>query len=634
LVTLFGEYILQRMPQVHNNVWSAGAVVEPISGLRIIGRYFDHGALNIGMQVNLGNIGFESQGHFDENQSHSYNTYAVRIGAYDGSLAELFTSKKSKYIGLNFGGKINYQRYEFFDNTKTLSIILSALDAAKNDPEVAGIAINTSGMEVNRELLWEIREKIKECKSAGKKVIIFIDRGNIDLYHFASVADEVVMDPLGTIMLEGYVMGRTYLKGSLEKLGIGFDEWRFFKYKSANESFSRDNMSDADREQRQELVDAWYSIAQKEICESRKMNTALFDSLVNNVIAISADDARTLGLVDSIGRWETVEEIVKSETKSDNGWKSLSSSQRKQALHHDEAWGEAPKIAVIYALGVCDMDQGISARTLVKDVDNAVNDKNVKAIVLRVDSPGGDALASDYIAEALKKAKGKKPVIISQGYVAASGGYWLSMYGDTIVAAPGTITGSIGVIGGWMYNKGMKEFLGMSTDYVKAGAHADLGFGMQMPILGLTMPDRNLTLEERSHVETMIRNMYKEFVVKVSNGRKLKEDSVAAIAQGRVWSGIDGKANGLVDELGGLETAITIAKERAGLPPSQYVKIVEIPQKGLFDLSMFMPKLFGFEAQIKANPTIEMLKFRIEQNGKPLPMIPFEDTDMLYHSGY
>lgn len=633
MLTLFGEYIFQRMPLVKNEVWSAGAVVEPVSGIRVIGRYFENKSMNLGIQLSFGNAGIETQSHFNGNQKHAYNTYGIRAGMYDGNVIDLFTAKKSKYVELNLGGGINYQRFEFFDNTKTLSSILSTLDAVKKDPSVAGIAINTSSMMANRELLWEVREKLKECKAEGKKIIIFIDRGNIDTYHFASVADKIVMDPLGTISIEGYMMGRTFLKGTLEKVGIGFDEWRFFKYKSANESLSLDKMSDADREQRQAIVNAWYEIAKKDICQSRSFTPAVFDEIVNSYVVITAEQARTLGLADTLGRWETVKDIVKSETNSEKGWRSINSSVQIVQKQINDQWGEMPKIAVIYALGACAMDDGINARSLVKDVEKAVNDNSVKAIVLRVDSPGGDAMASDYIAEALKKAKGKKPVIVSQGFVAASGGYWLSMYADTIVAAPGTITGSIGVIGGWMYNKGLKESLGMTTEHVKAGAHADLGFGFQIPLLGLGVPDRNLTTEERARMEQMVRAMYQEFIGKVASGREMKEDSIEAIAQGRVWSGIDGKANGLVDVLGGLETAVEIAKERAGLK-NETVQIIEMPKKGFFDFKAFVPKLIGVETPITNNQLLEQLKFRLQYNGKPMPMIPLEETDMLFHSAY
>jgi len=280
-------------------------------------------------------------------------------------------------------------------------------------------------------------------------------------------------------------------------------------------------------------------------------------------------------------------------------------------------------------LGACAMDEGINARSLVKVVEGAVNNSQIKAIVLRIDSPGGDGLASDYIAEAIRNAKGKKPIIVSQGFVAASGGYWLSMYADTIVAAPGTITGSIGVIGGWMYNKNLKETLGMSTDFVKAGDHADLGFGFQLPFIGLGIPDRNLTIEEHGVMEYSIKSMYKEFVTKVSVGRKMSYEQIDSIGQGRVWSGLDGKQNGLVDVLGGMETAISIAKERAGIPKDQKVTIVEMPKKGLFDFNTLMPKFFGIETKSMSDPAIDMLKFRLQHNGEPLPMLPLEESLMM-----
>jgi protease-4 len=627
-ITIFADYILHRTPQLNQNMWSAGVAIEAMPGIRITGRYFNTDAFTLGVQFSLGHVGLETQARYDGNQKHAYNSYGIRLGAYDRNIFAAYFHSQDKFIELNQPGHIDYQRYILFDNTQVLSDLLITIDAAKNDPSIGGIAINTSGMETDREKLWELREKLKDFKTNGKKVFIFIDRCNIDLYHFASIADKIVMDPFGDVTLEGYIMGRTFIKGTLEKIGIGFDEWRFFKYKSAVESISRDKMSDADREQRQKLIDDWYKIAKSDICEARHLTSEQFDKLVNEEVFFLPQQAIENGLVDSLGRWEIVKELVKKETRGEGSFVS-SGSLTKFNLPYDNHWGEPPRIAVIYALGACAMDEGITARRLVKDVEAAADDSRIKAIVLRVDSPGGDAMASDYIAVAMKKAKGKKPIIVSQGFVAASGGYWLSMYADTIVAAPGTITGSIGVIGGWMYNKGLKESLGMSTDFVKIGAHADLGFGFRLPFIGLGIPDRNMTIEERARMESSIKTMYKQFVEKVSLGRKKTYDEIEQIAQGRVWSGLDGKQNGLVDVLGGLETAINIAKERAGISKDQDITIIEMPKKGLIDFSMFMPKLFGIEAKTSSDPMIELLKFRIQHNGEPLPMLPMEDMDMM-----
>jgi protease IV len=295
-------------------------------------------------------------------------------------------------------------------------------------------------------------------------------------------------------------------------------------------------------------------------------------------------------------------------------------------LPNDNHWGGNKKIALIYALGECAMDQGITARKLVKDVESAVNDPFVSAIVFRVDSPGGDGMASDIVAEALRKGKGKKPIIVSQGAVAASGGYWLSMYADTIVAAPNTLTGSVGVIGGWYYNKELKEKLGMTTDFVKTGNHADLGFGMTLPLIGLGLPDRNLTAEERTVMERSIKSMYKDFVQKVATGRHKKTEEIDAIAEGHIFSGTEGSTNGLVDVLGGLSEAIRIARERAGIATNERIDIVELPKQGLFNLNLFSPKLFGIDVQQK-DPVIESLLFRFRHNGQPLPMVPLEEID-------
>ncbi len=624
LLTLFTDYSIQNSQTLKQGALSYGVVVEAIPGVRVTGRYFDIHSFTLGIQLSFGRFGISTQSHYDQNQKYSHNTYGIRLGAYDRTVFGSKIIPGNRYVEMNLNGPIKYQRFKLFDKSNTLAGLLTTVKDAKADPGIVGIAINTSGLVANREMLWEIREQLKEFKSSGKKIIMFIDRPNIDVYHFASIGDKIIMDPTGTMMLEGYIMGRTFLKGTLAKLGIGYDEWRFFKYKSAAESLSRDKMSDADREQRQKLLDDFYKLAKTDICESRKISHDRFDQLVDDFVFFLPDDAIKEGLVDTLGRWETVKELVKNwegEEKKMVGAGSLAKFQ----LPYDNYWGEPPQIAVIYALGACAMDEGITSRKLVKDVEAVTKNTKVKAVVLRVDSPGGDAMASDYIAEALKKCKEKKPVIVSQGYVAASGGYWLSMYADTIVAAPNSITGSIGVIGGWMYNKGLKDSLGMSTDFVKVGKHADLGFGFTLPFIGLGIPDRNMTAEERSKVEFFIKTMYKDFVNKVAFGRKKKFEDIEPIAQGRVWSGFDGIQNGLVDVLGGLETAIQIAKDRANICPDQDVNIVEYPEKGWVDMSFLTPKLFG--VKIEDDPILNYVKFRLQHNGQPMPMMPIEEME-------
>ncbi|HWP82876.1 MAG TPA: signal peptide peptidase SppA [Bacteroidota bacterium] len=606
--------------------WSAGAVLEPLPGVRLTGRYFENNALTVGLQLSLGNVGLSTQAHYDNDGNYSHMTYGVRVGAYDRTMVRKTIDRNKKYLELNLQGPIDYQRYRFFDNRKTLSDLLNAIDAAKTDPSVGGIAINTSAMMATTELLYELREKLKEFRATSKRVIVFIDRVTFPQYYFASVADKIVLDPYGELSIQGVVAGRTFLKGTFEKIGIGVDELRFFKYKSAAETFSREKMSDADREQRQALIDDIYTHWRNEICRSRNLTPERFDEIVNRDIVVLPKEAIMYGLADTIARWEGVKEMIKTLDGSEKGYITADRLERPN-LPPDNFWGEKPQIAVIYALGVCAMDEGINARKLVKDVQAAVENPSVKAIVLRVDSPGGDPMASDYIALALKKAKGKKPIIVSQGNVAASGGYWLSMYADTIIAAPTTVTGSIGVIGTWLYNNGLKESLGLSTDFVKVGEHADLGFGFGLPLIG-AIPDRGFTPEERSRVEASIRTLYTDFVGKVAEGRKKKPEEIEPIAQGRVWSGIDGMQNGLVDGLGTLETAIMIAKAKAGLADNE-VTLVEYPRLGLFNPMAFVPRLIGIEAPPEKDQTLDLIKFHLRHNGKPMPILPLEDLMMM-----
>lgn len=621
VITVFGDYIFTYDEIEKQTNWSAGAVIEPVDGIRLIGRYFENQAFNFGTQISFGRLGLNYQSHFNNDRKHSYNTYGIRLGAFDRSIfPKLFN--KDKYVKLDLNGGIRFQRYRFFDNSNTLIDLVNQIDAAKKDKTVSGIAINLSGLNANREMMWEIHEKLKDFKSVGKRIVLYADRLNIDGYHLASVADKIVLDPIGNITLEGYLLGRTYYKNALEKLGIGFTELRYFKYKSAAESYALDKMSEADREQRERLVEEFYRIAKSDICESRNISNEKFDQLVNKYALFSAEEALKHNLVDSLGRWDTVNEIIKSYNSNKTNFVS-SNSLEIFHLPEDNYWGNKPVIAIIYAIGGTQLDEGIKARSLVKYVQSAVNNSRVKAIVLRVDSPGGDGLASDLIAQELKKAKGKKPIIVSQGVVAASGGYWLSMYADTIVAAPNTITGSIGVIGMWIYSKELKDKLGLSTDYVKVGRFADLPFGATLPLIGVTIPDRDLTEVELNKAETSIKNMYRDFVSKVAEGRNKSFEEIDKIAEGRVWSGADGVKNGLVDVLGGLDMAINIAVEKAGLT-NQPFKVIEMPERPLINLNRFIPSFLPSFINYNDDPVIKDLKFRINNNGIPMPVMPMD----------
>ncbi|MCA0387263.1 MAG: S49 family peptidase [Bacteroidetes bacterium] len=616
LVSGFFDYIVQKEDNPLKNRWAAGVAVEPVPGLRAVFRYFENKSMTVGLQVGLGNISIFSQSHLAEGSGVGYQTYGIRFGSYDRNLIDI--TKKNMVAYSNMFGGLKYQKYKLFDGSNTLLNALQDIENVKDNPAYKGIILNMSGANINKEMLWELRERLKDLKNQGKKVLIYLDGGGFDLYHFASVADKIVIDPVSLISLPGYSISKTYMKGTLDKLGIGVDEWRFFKYKSAYETVARDKASDADKEQRQALIDDFYELAKQDIITSRPVLASSFDDIVNKKVLIDSEGAVAAGLVDTIARYDDLPKIFESMIQSGISVTNISAAGNNK-IYDDRYWGKKSKIAIIYALGACAMDEGINARSLINDVRAAAANRDVKAIVLRVDSPGGDGKASDYIAEGLKKYASHKPVIVSQGSVAASGGYWLSMYADTIIAAPNTITGSIGVIGGWYYNKGFSDLTGLTSDQVQKGERADLFSGVTVPLLGITIPSRNLTAEEKEKVKEYFMSNYEMFKKKVATGRKMSVDEVEKLAQGRVWSGIDGSKNGLVDVLGGLDDAIRIAASKAGL--DEY-EIVEYPNQPWFDLGKLLglPSIPSFES----SEMIKDLKFRLKNNGVPLFLIPDE----------
>ena len=455
-------------------------------------------------------------------------------------------------------------------------------------------------------------------------MVVYIDHCGITGYHLASVADYIVMDPHGTIYLTGFALGRAYWKGTLEKLGIGVEEIRFAAYKSAMETYTREEMSEADREQYQRWVDVAYEFVREEIMTARGLPKVHYELLVNKVGLVDPETARKYNLVDAVGRWD---EIYKYIEEAEGKKRPLINPAQMPVRNepYDDYWGEPPQVAVIYALGVCDLETGIGARRLAAEIRRAAENRRVKAIVLRVDSPGGSAQAADLVAAAVREAGQKKPVIVSQGEVAASGGYWLSMYGDTILAAPHTMTGSIGVITGWFYDKGFKDKIGLSTDLVKRGHFADFGYGIWLPFVNISLADRPLREEEYKILETRSAKVYEEFLRKVAEGRGMEYEKVKSYAGGRVWSGQDSAGIGLIDGLGGLADAIWLAKEKAGLAPGEKVRIVEYPAMGWFSSAALMQRVTGIE-EAGTDPLLEIIKFRTRHNGEPLPLLPLEFT--------
>lgn len=616
-LTLFADALFGAGIQFAENYWSAGAACRVLPGLSLVGRYFGSETFTLGLVLDLGTTSFAGQSHYGVGSKHRYNSYMVRSGGFKNNLVQR-AFKDIGYVPIHLKGVVDHQKFILFDDyTHRLYDLLRDIRAAANDPRIAVIAVNQTNMLIRPEHAWEVRQELKAAQAKDKRIIIYLETAGMTGYYLAGVADLIVLEPQGLLTLPGLVMGRTYLKGTLEKLGLGFDEWRFFTFKTAYETYSRDQLSDVDREQYNAYLDVWYDLLRNDAAASRNISPDEFDAIINESVLFDGKSALEKGLVDKLDRWSNIDNIIKEMNDKQTLLKMRRSALWDNALV-PERWGQKPHIAIVYGLGECAMDTGMRARYLERVFKKLEKDRSVKAVVFRVDSPGGSGMASDVVAEALKKCAQKKPVIVSQGQVAASGGYWISIYGDKILAGPNTLTGSIGVTGGWIWDKGLGEKLGMTADHVQRGEHADAFFGVTLPLLGLSVPGRNLTDAERGKIEQWIRTHYDDFITKVAQGRGMSKQTVDSLGQGRFYAGVEAAQIGLVDKIGGLMMALDLAKQDAGLDKTDEIDIIEIPKsRGLLEL---LPMQTTVD-KLQEDPLIQYIKRQTENPYQPLYML-------------
>lgn len=599
-VTLFADAAYGRYDNSTTMQWGTGLEILPLNGVRMAGKiskpygFAQDKIFSLSLGVSLDGMGFHVVPHYNKDNERLSTGYLVRIGEQEPTFdSRRIYSEQERIVSLPLRGRFAYQKARWLDRKKIeLWETLQLIDDAQRDPSVSGILLNLSDMEIPREPLWELRERLKEFKAAGKHVYMYMDRAGMSAYYFATVADKVWIDPLGMLTLPGYVAGRTFYKNFLTKIGLGSEEWRYFAYKSAAEVLSRTDMSEKDREQRLVLLTDLYDNWEQEITADRGIPAHELRAIVDSMGAMTAADALAAGLVDTIGTWDDAKDFI--EAFSGEKPQFIKKDDLRTDLFADQTWGVPPQIAIVYAVGECDMETGIRGRYTSRTLRQLANNSKVKAVVLRADSPGGDALPSDLVAREMSEVAKKKPMIVSQGSVAASGGYWISMNGDRIFTSPVTVTGSIGVIGAWAWNEKFSEKTGFTSDHVQIGEHADMGFGLTLPLLGLQIPDRNLDEFEKRRVEALLRGMYKDFTRFVATGRDLTVGYVDSVGQGRVWSGKRAVELGLCDEIGGLKQAVNYAREQSKLKQRRY-EIIVYPRQ-----SWLSPDLFGSSSPVKA----------------------------------
>lgn len=467
-----------------------------------------------------------------------------------------------------------FEQFNFstFESTKTsgLNDILKAINEAKTNINIKGIYLNVSISPNSYAKLEAIRNALIDFKTSKKFVVAYGEIMEEHSYYIASVADEIYLNPAGELLIDGFSNNTPYLKGLFDKLGLEPQLIRHGKYKAAGEPLISYNMSDANRQQIEAYMGSMYTNFVNDIAAARKKTPEQIRQMADELMLQSPEDAKRLGMITDILFEDEVQEKLAKKTATDFKDIKFVSAHDVAENASSTAYSVKEKIAVIYCVGDIVSGKGdketMGSTTIVESLRKAKADSNIKAVVLRINSPGGSAMASDVIWREVILTQKAKPVIVSMGDVAASGGYYIAAPADVIVAQKNTVTGSIGVFAMLLNaQKLLKDKLGVNVETVKFGKYADMGTA-----------NRPLTAAEQAILQRYIDRIYNDFISKVATGRKLTTKHVDSIAQGRVWSGTDAKKIGLIDEFGGLDKAIEIAAKKVNL--KEY-RITNLPEQ-------------------------------------------------------
>jgi protease-4 len=510
----------------------------------------------------------------------------------------------------------------FIEGSPTVRSYVEMLRRAKTDKRITSLIVKP----ISAGGLWgkvqEVRDAVADFRRSGKPTIAYLEYGGEQEFYLATACDKVFLMPTSTLDLTGVASYELFLRGMLDKIGAYPDAMHIGEYKTASNNFTQKTYTAAHREMAESLNTDLYEQLVRGIADGRHKSEAEVKSLIDHGPYLP-EDALRAGLIDDLAYNDEIEGKVKLASGKP---KMLDMNDYRQA---GNAFGSGQRIAVIYATGLIasgkssyDTTGGevVGADTMAEYLKKARSDSSVKAIVLRVDSPGGSALASDVIWREVLLTKKQKPVIASMSDVAASGGYYISMPADAIVAEPSTLTGSIGVVLTKFVIDGTLKKLGLNMEGVSKGKYADL-----------YSPVRPFSPDERARMEAYMQATYDTFVEKAAQGRNTTPEKIDAVGQGRVWTGRQAKQIGLVDELGGLDRAVSLAKQRAKIPQDANVELLVYPPKksfldvvtnplGTSDRASKLGALLGF-----GNPRVLQAlaaPLQVFRRGEPLALMP------------
>jgi len=496
---------------------------------------------------------------------------------------------------------------EMFNNYYSqigLDDVLASIKNAATDPKIKGIYINSATVSASPATVKEIHDALLEFKKSGKFIYAYSDVYAQNGYYLASVADKIILNPTGSLDFKGYAMQIMFYKGLIDKLDVDVQVVRHGQFKSAVEPYILDKMSEANREQLTLLTNTLWDVFISDISASRKIPADTLNAIADNLLCALPKDALRLKLVDKIGFPSDMEKLLKDKLNvaEDKDLNFVTIEKYKKSIQNNDS-KVTDKIAVVYAIGNIndgkgDNNQGIYSESFIKEFKKAYKDKDVKAIVLRINSPGGSALASENIWQEIEKAKkAGKVVVTSMGDYAASGGYYIACNSNYIIAQPNTITGSIGVFGMIpSFQNTLKNKLGVTIDGVKTNKHSDYGTGFR------PMDETELMVMQKS-----VEDIYSTFTKRVADGRKMTVAQVDSIGQGRVWAGADAIKIGLVDKLGSINDAIDKAAQLAKI--SKYAIVYYPKQKDWFTM------LFSKEDEVDAALRAKLGRFYFTYEG-------------------
>jgi protease-4 len=466
---------------------------------------------------------------------------------------------------------------QFFESQPTVRSLVDALRKAKVDDRVASVVIRPTGTAALWGKVEEVRDAILDFKTSRKPIVAYLEYGGQQEYFVATACDKVFLMPASSLDLTGLASYELFLRGMLDKVGAYPDALHVGDYKTASNVYTEKTYTPAHREMAASLNTDLFGQLLRALADGRHKSEAEIRELIDHGPYLPEDAVRA-GLVDDLAYEDELDDKV--QLSAGGKVRFLEQSEYRSIPTTSLGLDRGQRIAVIYAVGLIssgqssyDSPQGqvAGSDTLVEYLRKARGDRSIKAIVLRIDSPGGSAIASDVIWREVMLTRDVKPVIASMSDVAASGGYYIAMSANTIVAQPATLTGSIGVVMVKFAIDGTLKKLGLNMEHVQQGRYADL-----------YSPVRPFTAEERAKVQEQMQATYDGFVEKAAAGRNTTPEKIDAIGQGRVWTGRQAKALGLVDELGGLERAVAIAKERAKIAQDAGVELVVYPGRKSF----------------------------------------------------